>query len=208
VIQAPNLNFDWLAHGFGLRDSVPPAELTTAKQIHSARVLDACGKKGEQIGEGDAIISSEPGVAVGIRTADCVPILLVDSNHRMVASIHAGWRGTAANIVGATVAEMRSRGAVPEDLRAAIGPSIGSCCYEVGPEVTQALSRWQPEIADRKIPTKVSLPAINEVQLREAGVSDIWISGECTYCNRERFFSFRREREEAGRMLTFVSRLA
>lgn len=213
MIQAPNLNFDWLAHGFGLRDSVPPPELTTAKQIHSARVLDACGRKGEQIGEGDAIISSAAGVAVGIRTADCVPILLVDpglvdSSHRMVASIHAGWRGTAANIVGATVAEMLSRGARPEDLRAAIGPSIGSCCYEVGAEVTQALSRWQPELADRKTPTKVSLPAINAIQLREAGVSNIWISGECTFCNPERFFSFRREHEEAGRMLTFVSRLA
>jgi len=213
VILAPNLNFDWLAHGFGLRNSVPPTELTTAKQIHSAHVLDACGKKGERIGEGDAIISSEPGVAVGIRTADCVPIILVDPGlvdpgHRMVASIHAGWRGTAANIVGATVAEMRLRGARPGDLRAAIGPSIGSCCYEVGPEVTQALSPWQPELGEAKIPTKVNLPAINAIQLREAGVRDIWISGECTYCNPERFFSFRREKEEAGRMLSFVSRLA
>lgn len=208
MIQAPNLHFDWLAHGFGLRDSVPPPELTTAKQIHSARVLDACGKKGEQIGEGDAIISSEPGVAVGIRTADCVPILLVDVNHHVVAAVHAGWRGTAANIAGATVAEMRSRGVRPENLRGAIGPSIGSCCYEVGPEVTQALSLWQPELAGLKIPTKVDLPAINAIQLREAGVGDIWISGECTYCNPGRFFSFRRERERAGRMLTFVSRLA
>jgi hypothetical protein len=207
VIQAPNLNFDWLAHGFGLRDSVPPPELTTAKQIHSARVLDACGRKGEQIGEGDAIISSDPGVAVGIRTADCVPILLVDVNHHMVAAVHAGWRGTAANIVGATVAEMRLRGAQPEDLRAAIGPSIGSCCYEVGPEVTQAVSRWAPELAEAKVPTKIDLPAINAIQLREAGVSDVWISGECTYCNPGRFFSFRREHEQAGRMLSFVSRL-
>ena len=204
VIQAPTLHFDWLAHGFGLRDSVPPPELTTAKQIHSARVLDACGKKGEQIGEGDAIISSEPGVAVGIRTADCVPILLVDVNHHVVAAVHAGWRGTAANIVGGTVAEMRSRGVRPENLRGAIGPSIGSCCYEVGPEVTQALSRWQPELVEAKVPTKVNLPAVNAIQLREAGVSDIWISGECTYCNPERFFSFRREREQAGRMLSFV----
>ena len=211
MILAPNLHFDWLAHGFGLRDSVPPPGLTTAKQIHSARVLDACGRKGEQIGEGDAIISSEPGVAVGIRTADCVPILLVDPSHHVVAAVHAGWRGTAANIAGATVAEMRSRGSRPEDLRAAIGPSIGSCCYDVGPEVTQALSRWQvtqPARGSAKIRTTVNLPAINETQLHEAGVSDIWISGECTYCNPERFFSFRREKEQAGRMLTFVMRLA
>ncbi len=211
MIQAPNLSFDWLAHGFGLRDSVPPPELTTAKQIHSARVLDACGRKGEQIGEGDAIISSEPGVAVGIRTADCVPILLVDVNHHVVAAVHAGWRGTAANIVAATVAEMRSRGALlgdlPGDLRARIG--VVDWVKAVTRLVTSdsgafALATGTAE----KMPMKVNLPAINAIQLHEAGVSDIWISGECTYCNPERFFSFRREKEQAGRMLTFVSRLA
>ena len=133
MITAPNLDFSWLRHGFGLRDSVLPPLLTTAKQIHSAKVLDACGRKGDQIGEGDAIVSSEPGVAIGIRTADCVPILVADRETRIVACIHAGWRGTAANIVGATVEVLRSRGSKPENLHVAIGPSIGSCCYEVGP---------------------------------------------------------------------------
>jgi hypothetical protein len=204
VILSPNLDFAWLAHGFGLRDSVLPFDaLTTAKQIHSARVLDACGRRGEHIGEGDAIISTEPGVAIGVRTADCVPILLADPVTGMVACVHAGWRGTAANIIGATVTELESRGCRAEDLHAAIGPSIGPCCYEVGVEVARIFDPWSPNMDMMKL----DLPGINEAQLFQSGVQDIWKSGECTYCRPERFFSFRREKEQAGRMLSFVSRL-
>jgi len=206
VITSPNLNFSWLVHGFGLRDSVPPAALTTAKQIHSATVLDACGRRGEQIGEGDAIVSSEPGVVIGIRTADCVPILVADPETRMVACIHAGWRGTASNIVGATIDVLRSRGSKPENLHVAIGPSIGSCCYEVGPEVASQFETWRQK-TDSVEKSTLDLPAINESQLRAAGVLQVWKCGECTFCQPARFFSFRRERESAGRMLSFVSRV-
>jgi YfiH family protein len=212
VITSPNLDFSWLAHGFGLRDSVPPPELTTAKQIHSATVLDACGRRGEQIGEGDAIVSSEPGVVIGIRTADCVPILVADPENRMVACIHAGWRGTASNIVGATIDVLRSRGSKPENLHVAIGPSIGSCCYEVGPEVMSHFETWRQNTDSVEKSTldlpgiTLDLPAINESQLREAGVRQIWKCGECTFCQPSRFFSFRREKERAGRMLSFVGR--
>jgi YfiH family protein len=207
VITSPNLDFSWLAHGFGLRDSVPPPALTTVKQIHSAIVLDACGRRGEQIGEGDAIISSEPGVVIGIRTADCVPILMADPETRIVACIHAGWRGTALNIVGATIDVLRSRGAKPANLHVAIGPSIGSCCYEVGPEVLSRFETWRQKVATVEKST-LDLPAINESQLREGGVLQIWKCGECTFCQPSRFFSFRREKERAGRMFSFVNRLA
>jgi polyphenol oxidase len=212
MITAPNLDFTWLVHGFGLRDSVPPPTLTTAKQIHSAAVLDACGRRGEQIGEGDALVSSEPGVVIGIRTADCVPILVADPETRIVAAIHAGWRGTAANIVGATIDVLRSRGSQPENLRVAIGPSIGSCCYEVGPEVASHFETWRQKADSVEKSTldpraiTLDLPAINESQLLEAGVRQIWKSGQCTFCQPARFFSFRREKERAGRMLSFVSR--
>jgi purine-nucleoside/S-methyl-5'-thioadenosine phosphorylase / adenosine deaminase len=207
LITAPNLDFSWLVHGFGLRDSVPPPLLTTAKQIHSATVLDACGRRGEQIGEGDAIVSCEAGIAIGIRTADCVPILVADPENRMVACIHAGWRGTAANIAGATIDVMRSRGSKPENLHVAIGPSIGSCCYGVGPDVMLRFEIWRRKVESDDGPT-LDLPAVNESQLREAGVQQIWKSGECTFCQPARFFSFRREKERAGRMLSFVSRVA
>lgn len=207
MITAPNLSFPWLTHGFGLRDSPPPPGLTTVKQIHSALVLDACGRKNAQIGEGDAIISSEPGVAIGIKTADCVPILVADSETRLIACVHAGWRGTAANIIGRTIDELVSRGGHPKNLCVAIGPSIGSCCYEVGPDVARNFEKWQAGAgAGERV--ALDLPAINEVQLTEAGVLNVWKSGECTYCRPERFFSFRREKEQAGRMLSFVNRLA
>jgi hypothetical protein len=86
----------------------------------------------------------------------------------------------------------------PQNLRAAIGPSIGACCYEVGPEVA---CRFGIRVSN---PVHLDLPAINEMQLRNAGISDIWKSGACTFCAADRFYSVRREREEAGRMLSFV----
>jgi hypothetical protein len=207
VITAPNLNFPWLSHGFGLRTSVYPADLTTVQQVHSARILDACGRKGERLGEGDAIISGEAGVAIGIRTADCVPVLLADSETRVVACVHAGWRGTAANILAATIDDMRSRGCRPEDIYVAIGPSIGSCCYEVGEDVAGHFAQWPEGIIEEGIP-RLDLPAINEIQARAVGVGKIWKSGECTFCQAGRFYSFRREKEQAGRMISFVNRLA
>jgi YfiH family protein len=175
------------------------------QQVHSARILDACGRKAERLGEGDAIISSEPGVAIGIKTADCVPVLLADAENRVVACVHAGWRGTAAHILGATIDAMRSRGCRPEDIRVAIGPSIGSCCYEVGEEVAQHFADWPEGIVRDGVP-RLSLPAINELQARLAGVRQVWMSGECTFCRPERFYSFRREKEQAGRMISFIRR--
>jgi len=206
-ITSPNLDFPWLVHGFGLRTSTYPADLTTVQQVHSARVIDACGRKGERIGEGDAIISGEPGVAIGIRTADCVPVLLADPETRLVACVHAGWRGTAANILGATIDALRSRGCRPEDLHVAIGPSIGSCCYEVGTEVARHFAQWREAVIGDGRP-RLDLPAINEMQARAAGVRQIWKSGECTFCRTDRFHSFRRDKDQAGRMLSFVNRLA
>lgn len=207
MITAPNLDFPWLTHGFGLRTSTYPEALTTVQQVHSARILDACGRKGEQIGEGDAIISAEPGVAIGIKTADCVPVLLADSENRVVACVHAGWRGTAANIVGVTIDALLSRGCRPADIRVAIGPSIGSCCYEVGEDVARHFSQWPEGIIGNGVP-KLDLRAINEAQARDAGVRQVWKSDECTFCRAERFYSFRREKEQAGRMISFVNRLA
>jgi YfiH family protein len=186
---------DWLVHGFGLRDSALPADVRLPKQIHSNIVLNA-GRCGE---EGDALTSCEPGVLVGVKTADCVPILLADPVTRAVAAVHAGWRGTAGKILFAALGKLREDfGVNPEDVIAAIGPSIGPCCYEVGPEVAVRFG------ASGSGKTHIDLPYWNEVQLREAGVRTVWKSGECTFCSPERFFSFRRERDEAGRMVSFI----
>ena len=202
MITAPNLEeFDWLVHGFGLRDSPPPAGVTTARQIHSAIVLDAAGRRGAVIGEGDALISNQPGVVIGVKTADCVPILLVDASTQIVASIHAGWRGTDQNIVAETIRQLSALWHIhPGTIRGAIGPCIGECCYEVGPEVAR---RFGIETTG---PVHLDLASINEGQLRATGVTNIWKSGECTFCRADRFFSYRRERELAGRMLSIIGR--
>ena len=218
LITAPNLDFPWLVHGFGLRTSTYPEGLTTVQQVHSARVLDACGRRAERLGEGDAIISAEPGVAIGIKTADCVPVLLADTENRVVkrASMPDG-AGTAANIsCGATIDAMRSRGCRPEDI------SCGDWPVDWVRAATRSARTWHaisPLAMARRGHRKrqrhggskaPDLRAINETQARECWRSGkVWKSNECTFCRAERFYSFRREKEQAGRMISFsLNRLA
>jgi hypothetical protein len=114
--------------------------LITLRQTHSdvARVFS---KAPAQTPQGDAALCGRTGLLLGIQTADCVPILLADARRRVVAAVHAGWRGTLARVVAKTLGRMRLEfGTRPENVIAALGPSIGSCCYEVGPEVAQAFS--------------------------------------------------------------------
>src|SRR5438105_3660739 len=120
MLKAPNLShFDWLRHGFGLRDSEFPLPITTVKQIHSCTVIEIPGD--DRASEGDALISCTAGVTVGVRTADCVPILIADERTHAIACIHAGWRGTAGAIGIAAIQEIIARfGARPQDLHAAI----------------------------------------------------------------------------------------
>jgi hypothetical protein len=191
----------WLVHGFGTRQSDIPgrfANLATVKQIHSATVVAAGGRCGV-LGEGDALLEDRPGAVIAVRTADCMPILLVDERHRAVAAVHAGWRGTVARIVKSAVDAMHARfDTAPADLRAAIGPGIGECCYEVGPEVAAQFG-YQGR-------AHISLSDANRAQLLEAGVTPrrIYASNLCTMCLADEFHSFRRDREAAGRLYSFV----
>jgi polyphenol oxidase len=188
----------WLVHGFGTRHSDVPSlvrPLATLRQIHSADCVEARGRQGV-LGEGDALLEDTPGNAVAVKTADCIPILLADDRTRAVAAVHAGWRGTVAGIAARAVEAMRARfGAHPADLRAAIGPGIGACCYEVGPEVAAQFGR------EGRV--RIDLAAENRRQLEEAGVPWIAVAGMCTMCNPE-FHSFRRDGEAAGRMYSFA----
>jgi YfiH family protein len=197
MILAPNLKaLPGIVHGFGTRDSAYPAGIFTVKQIHSNIVLDASL---DNTREGDALVSNLSGILVGIKTADCVPVLLADPVTRTVAAIHAGWRGTAAHIVEEAIAVMSAKWQTrPEDVRAAVGPSIGPCCYEVGAEVAH---HFDVHVTEK---IHLDLPLENEKQLRLAGVRDIWASRECTFCAATRFFSWRREQERAGRMISFI----
>jgi YfiH family protein len=208
LLKAPNLAaFDWLTHGFGQRDSVYPSPITTVKQIHSGIVIEATGTGGDRIAEADGLVAQQPGLVVGVRTADCVPVLIIDARFRAVAAVHAGWRGSAANIVAVAVRELFTKyGSRPEDLYAAIGPSIGPCCYQVGSDVARQFREWtpEPELCLSCLDLRLDLPAVNEMQLRKAGVRNVWKAGVCTFCEAEEYFSFRREKDQAGRMLSFI----
>jgi YfiH family protein len=199
----PLQQFDWLEHGFGNRSFHPPETITTLRQIHSDIAVhtdrDRCPR------EGDALLSGVQ--TVGVKTADCIPILLVDERHRAVAAVHAGWRGTVARIAQKAIQAMSDRwGTAPKDLHAAIGPGIGACCYEVGPEVSAQFAELFPERRDLGKRVKIDLVEANRRQLLQVGVAAerIYAANLCTFCDAGQFHSFRRDGEAAGRMISFI----
>jgi polyphenol oxidase len=191
-------------HGFGTRLSTGwPGEYTNLKQTHSDMIFAAEDRHG-CIGEGDALMSSTPGQRIGVRTADCVPLLLADPDHHAVAAVHAGWRGTVAEIAGKTVRRMQETyGSDVRRIRAAVGPAIGKCCFEVGPEVATQFTTWFPGV---EISTHVDLAEANYRQLLLAGLRPEHIDASriCTMCDSERFHSYRRDRERSGRMVAAI----
>ena len=175
--------------------------------------------EGKAVLEGDGVMTSLTGVMLGVGTADCVPVLVVDVKKRVVGAFHAGWRGTVARIVEQGIARMTHEyGSQPQDLVAAIGPSIGACCYAVGEEVRTAFSSQFDYADDLFLPDRkanssiyVDLWKANQRQLLAAGIepSKIAVIGECTACSRDeqgrrRYFSHRAENGVAGRMLNVV----
>jgi YfiH family protein len=193
---------DWLEHGFGTRHaSLDQDAMASLKQIHSD--ISFTAERPGCAGEGDALITRARGVAVSVRTADCFPILLADPATRSVAAVHAGWRGTAAGVAMSTLARMRNEfGTHAENVYAAIGPGIGQCCYEVGVEVAQQFGMREAGHVD--------LAVENRKQLLAAGLKPERIEqvGGCTFCNPAQFFSWRRDHDRAGRMISFIRVLA
>ena len=166
----------------------------------------------------DAIVSNAPGVLAGVKTADCVPILIGDPKTRSFASVHAGWRGTLAEVAVKALKRMTAQyNTEPRDVRVAVGPAAGSCCYEVGPDVIEAFGdRFAP--ADQLFtPTKedhacVDLLLGNRAQLVSAGVDskNIYTAPLCTMCRTNLFFSYRREKNiqgKVGRLMSVIGRM-
>jgi polyphenol oxidase len=199
----------WQSHGFGTRLGNPRVDVTL-RQIHSSQIQDARGLA-DRACQGDGLATNEISLAIGVRTADCVPILLLDTGRRAVAAVHAGWRGTAAAISQHAVARMSEWFKTePADVYAAIGPSIRACCYEVGMEVASAFAQLFPEWPAVTGKRHLDLAEANRRQLQAAGIPADHISdcGLCTSCLPEQFFSFRREPFHPGRMLSAICRLA
>lgn len=207
--------------------------LIQLKQLHSA-VIHSVGAPPQGLLAGDGLITGGPGLLLAITTADCVPVLIVDTRRRVVGAFHAGWRGTVARIVEKGVGEMRRQfGCEPRDLRAAIGPCIRRCCYQVGPEVRAEfdsqfsysadlfeevfdadaihvrypmlfLTARAPGHSELGPEMHLDLVEANRRQLAEAGLRDISVIDGCTACDTLRFFSHRAEHGKTGRMMAVV----
>ena len=165
------------------------------KQVHGARAVLAAEAAGQ---EGDALVSRAGDGAVGVRVADCVPVLVADAESGAVAAIHAGWRGVVGGVLGAGVKLLGGR-----DLVAAIGPCIGACCFEVGRDVGERIGFIVRTDGDKAY---VDLRAAVRSQLRALGLTDASIEdvAGCTRHEGERFHSFRRDGANSGRMLAAI----
>lgn len=220
------LDLPWLVHGFttaaagdftrGLADAAQTAEaieaggmrVRTLRQVHSNLLVSVNGDGGTSRGapdrEADGLVTSRAGEVVAVRTADCVPILLVDRRNPVVAAVHAGWRGTVAEIARHAVERASAEfGCRPEEMEAAIGPAIGPCCFEVGDEVAAQFDR---SLIHSNAKPHIDLIEANRRQLIQAGLRGERIrhAGVCTFCAPEGLHSYRRQGAASGRMLAFA----
>ena len=193
--------------------------LISVKQVHGtdALVVDWPLNESDQFPGGwDALVTDQPGVTVAVRTADCVPVLLHDPRKRVVAAIHAGWRGAVAGIVTKTLRLMAVRfGSMQADLRVSIGPSAGPCCYEVDSPVLDQLRMglpdWESVVCDNQgAKARLDLKALVRKQVEGAGVplSSISSVNLCTICQDRLFYSYRREGRVNGTMVSGITLLS
>lgn len=199
-----------------------PTRVVSVRQVHGDHVARVdVADAGRTLEATDALITDAPGLLLMLRFADCVPVWLYDPRRHAVGLAHAGWQGTAQGIAAKTVRAMgEAFGSRPEEMLAGLGPAIGPCCYEVGPDVIEALRAAVTDVegllSDRRpagggsegvVPPNavvsnaahLSLWEANAVQLREAGVSHIETAGICTSCRVDEFYSHRREEGRTGR---------
>ncbi len=199
--EAVSENHRRIYAALGLRAS----QVVSPYQVHGARVgVVGRGDGGRIIPDTDALITAEVGVALLLRFADCVPILMVDPRHHVVALAHAGWRGLVAGVIPATVDALAKHfGSRPPDLWAGIGPAIGRDHYIVGPDVAAAVQRTLPPrvrvATQQKGQWHLDLAAAAREQLRMSGITDISESNTCTACHTEEWYSHRAEHGRTGR---------
>lgn len=185
-----------------LGDLLPGSRIICLKQVHSNEIIWAEDIAPDEFPEADGVISHDPGVVLCIRTADCVPVLLWADDSPIIAAVHAGWRGLALRIVEKTIGLMRASGV--GNINVGMGPSIGPCCYAVGQEVITALEADSCQTLDGR--HSVDLHYIAAVQAQNAGVlpERIFQIHSCTCCNKDLFFSYRRDGEHTGRNISLI----
>ena len=183
------------------------------KQVHGAVVRTVTGADAHVLGdpmpyEADGLVTNEPGLALICFTADCVPVLLSDQRHGVIAAVHCGWRSSVADILGNALSAMCALGAHPADVSAAIGPAISRCCFEVGGEVAEAVERYLGgDAAGLYAPAEgregkffLDLKAANARRLRQLGVPEeaLAVSDDCTYCLPDKYWSHRYTKGRRG----------
>ena len=192
---------------------IEPNRLLTIYQKHGAEAVVA-DKPWKTPPEADAIVTSKPGLAIGILTADCAPVLFCDGEARVIGAAHAGWRGALSGIVEATVKEMAKLGAKPERIVAVIGPAISQEAYEVGTEFMEQFVAQEPDGSaffvtdDGSGEPHFDLVRYVGERLSRAGVSTVADLGHCTYCEETRLFSYRRSKhhgeDDYGRQISAI----
>ncbi|WOI57616.1 peptidoglycan editing factor PgeF [Palleronia sp. LCG004] len=192
---------------------IAPEALVGVEQIHSAEVVTVHGDRGEDLPRADAMVTREPGRALAILTADCMPVLLADAEAGVVGAAHAGWRGARAGVIEATIDAMVELGARRKEISAAIGPCISQSAYEVGPDMMDEIVGDDFEYTqffaqgdgDR---VHFDLAGYGLQRLRDAGIGAAEWLRHCTYSDERRFFSYRRSvhRREAdyGRLISVI----
>jgi YfiH family protein len=161
----------------------------------------------------DAVVTRREDIVIGVRVADCVPVLIYEKKRGIIAAVHAGWRGTAAGILIKTVQVMIDRfHGSPAEMLLAIGPAIRQCSYEVDYDVMHAVTRttgqgkYHTEKGGKYF---LDLPSVNRQQALSTGVPEgqLWVSGDCTFCNPDRYYSYRYAKGTTGRQGGFITRI-
>lgn len=192
-----------------------PGRLATPYQVHGTDAVMVEEPWGPGLGpKADAVVTNRPGLAVGVGTADCGPVLFADAEARVVAAAHAGWKGALAGILEATVEAMERLGARRDRIVAVLGPTISASAYEVGPEFEARFAEADTENARFFRPSGrdghafFDLPAYIVVRLKSSGIGLVHDVGQCTYANEARFYSYRRathrEEPDYGRLLSAI----
>ncbi|MCL3881254.1 peptidoglycan editing factor PgeF [Marivita sp. GX14005] len=175
---------------------VPIERLVSVHQVHSAAVRDVTGPLDEPRPKADAMVTHTPGIALGVLTADCQPVLFADTEAQVIGAAHAGWRGALDGVLEATVDAMIAMGARREGIAAVIGPSISQRAYEVGEEFLETFLAEDPQYARFFVTGNegryhFDLPGFGLHRLRSAGIKAEW-TRHCTYSDSTRFYSYRR----------------
>ena len=190
--------------------------IVTMNQVHGDHIIDVKDGSRKEAGEADGMVTAAKGVFLGILTADCVPILFCAATAKLVAVAHAGWRGTLLGLAPKMINHLRNNyGVEAAAIEVALGPAIGSCCYEIGSDVSEPIiKKWgslgREALRTEGVRTFLDLTLLNAALLKDAGILEENMSqlGSCTACAPQDFFSYRREGLKTGRQISFIGWLA